>query len=34
MSHPILRQAGLDAKAGAIPWVGNKTLRFTYAGTD
>jgi hypothetical protein len=32
--NPILRQAGLDAKAGAIPWAGGKTLRFTYAGTD
>jgi hypothetical protein len=31
--NPILRQAGLDAKAGAIPWAGGKTLRFTYAGT-
>jgi hypothetical protein len=32
--NPILRQAGLDAKAGAIPWVGGKFLRFTYASTD
>jgi hypothetical protein len=32
--NPILRQAGLDAKAGAIAWAGGKTLRFTYAGTD
>ena len=32
--NPILRQAGLDAKAGAIPWAGGKTLRFTYAGTE
>ena len=32
--NPILRQAALDAKAGAIPWAGGKTLRFTYAGTD
>jgi hypothetical protein len=32
--NPILRQAGLDAKAGAIPWAGGRTLRFTYAGTD
>ncbi len=31
--NPILRQAGLDAKAGAIPWAGGRTLRFTYAGT-
>ena len=32
--NPILRQAGLDAKAGAIPWAGGRTLRFTYAGTS
>ena len=32
--NPILREAGLDAKAGAIPWVGGKSLRFTYASTD
>jgi hypothetical protein len=32
--NPILRQAELDAKAGAIPWAGGRTLRFTYAGTD
>ena len=32
--NPILRQAGLDTKAGTIPWAGGKTLRFTYAGTD
>ena len=32
--NPILRQAGLDAKAGAIPWAGGKSLRFTYASTD
>jgi hypothetical protein len=32
--NPILRQAGLDAKAGPIPWAGGKTLRFTYAGTS
>jgi hypothetical protein len=31
--NPILRQAGLDTKAGAIPWAGGRTLRFTYAGT-
>jgi hypothetical protein len=31
--NPILRQAALDTKAGAIPWAGGKTLRFTYAGT-
>jgi hypothetical protein len=27
--NPILRQAGLDAKAGTIPWAGGKALRFT-----
>ena len=32
--NPILRHAALDAKAGAIPWAGGKTLKFTYAGTD
>jgi hypothetical protein len=32
--NPILREAGLDAKAGAIPWAGGKSLRFTYASTD
>jgi hypothetical protein len=32
--NPIVRQAGLDAKTGAIPWAGGKTLRFTDAGTD
>jgi hypothetical protein len=32
--NPILRQAALDTKAGPIPWVGGKTLRFTYAGTE
>jgi hypothetical protein len=32
--NPILRQAGLDVKAGVIPWAGGKALRFTYAGTD
>jgi hypothetical protein len=32
--NPILREAGLDAKAGAIPWAGGRTLRFTYAGTS
>jgi hypothetical protein len=32
--NSILRQAALDAKAGAIPWAGGKPLRFTYAGTD
>jgi hypothetical protein len=32
--NPILRQAGLDAKVGNIPWAGGKTLRFTYAGVD
>jgi hypothetical protein len=32
--NPILRQAGLDAEAGTIPWAGGKALRFTYAGTD
>jgi hypothetical protein len=32
--NPILRQAALDAKAGAIPWAGGKSLRFTYASTD
>ena len=32
--NPILRQAVLDAKAGAIPWAGGKRLRFTYASTD
>ena len=32
--NPILRQAGLDAKAAAIPWAGGKTLCFTYAGTS
>jgi hypothetical protein len=32
--NPILRQAALDDKAGAIPWVGGKRLRFTYASTD
>ena len=31
--NPILRQAALDAKTGAIPWAGGKRLRFTYAGT-
>jgi hypothetical protein len=31
--NPILRQAALDSKAGRIPWVGGKTLRFTFAGT-
>jgi hypothetical protein len=31
--NPILRQAGLDGKAGAIPWAGGRKLRFTYAGT-
>jgi hypothetical protein len=32
--NPILRQAGLDAKGGATPWAGGKTLRFTYSVTD
>jgi hypothetical protein len=32
--NPILRQAALDTKAGAIPWVGGKSLRFTYASTS
>jgi hypothetical protein len=32
--NPIFRRAGLDPKAGAIPWAGGKTLRFTNAGTD
>ena len=32
--NPILRQAALDKKAGAIPWAGNKTLLFTFGGTD
>lgn len=32
--NPILRQATLDTKAGAIPWVGGKSLRFTYASTS
>jgi hypothetical protein len=31
--NPILREAALDTKAGAIPWAGGKRLRFTYAGT-
>ncbi len=31
--NPILRQAALDTKAGAIPWAGGKTLRFTYDRT-
>jgi hypothetical protein len=29
--NPILREAALDSRGPAIPWLGNKTLAFAFA---